>query len=160
MVPRMSGISVANLLMDVMQFDWFEYAERDAQEAIEALHEKQPFVFNRDLLLKLKQILTPHIKAYAESMIVKKTVERGEVELFPPGKLCVSCTVFFCYDITPNNRIMGRNISQGIVFISIATAWVILGTLYPTLSFLRLMLAVVWSTIMYSKQGTNKRSWS
>ena len=86
MVPRMSGISVANLLMDVMQFDWLEYAERDAQEAIEALHERQPMIFNRDLLLKVKEILTPHIKGYAESKIVEKTLERGEVELFPPGQ--------------------------------------------------------------------------
>ena len=86
MVPRMSGISVANLLLDVLQFDWFEYAERDAEEAINALHERQPLIFNKEFMLKAKEVLAPHIKEYAETKIVRKTVERGKVELFPPGK--------------------------------------------------------------------------
>ena len=68
------------------QFDWYEYAERDAQEAIDALHERQPLIFNKELMLKGKEMIAPHIKKYSESMIVQKTAERGKVELFPPGK--------------------------------------------------------------------------
>ena len=104
MVPRMSGISVANLLMDVMQFDWFPYADRDAQEAIDALHERQPMIFNRDLMNKAKDILSPHIKEYANSKIVKKSMERAEVELFPPGK-CIHIYrdgVGFSGSVVPN----------------------------------------------------------
>lgn len=86
MVPRMSGISAANLLVDVMQFDWFTYAERDAQEAIDTLHQRQPFIFNKDVLNKLKEIVTPHVKSFAESKVMEKTTERGEVQLFPPGR--------------------------------------------------------------------------
>ena len=82
----MSGISVANLLMDVMQFDWYEYAERDIEEAIDALHERQPLIFNKEFMLKAQEVILPHIRTYSESMILPRTEERGKVELFPPGK--------------------------------------------------------------------------
>ena len=86
MVPRMSGISVANLLMDVMQFDWFEYSQRDAQEVIEFLHEKQPLIFPKEWLNKAHEVLVPHIRQFTEKKVSKTTTERGKVELFPPGK--------------------------------------------------------------------------
>lgn len=82
----MSGMSVANLLLDVLQFDWFSYAERDAQEAIEVLHQQQPYIFNKDLMVKIKDLLSPQVKALAENRTMEKTTERGQVELFPPGR--------------------------------------------------------------------------
>lgn len=105
MVPRLSGHSVANLLMDVLEFDWFPYAERDAEESIQVLHERQPLIFNRDLLLKLKSALMPKLEAYANSLISKKTTDRAEIQLFPPGK-CIHIYrdgVGFSATLVPNH---------------------------------------------------------
>jgi hypothetical protein len=104
MVPRMSGISVANLLLDLLQFDWYAYAERDGTEAVEALHQSQPFLFNKDLLSKALDMLSPNLKSFAATKVQPKTEERKDVALFPPGQ-CIHIYrdgVGFAANVVPN----------------------------------------------------------
>ena len=82
----MSGISVANLLRDVREFNYIPYAERDVLEAIDALHEYQPLLFSKDFLHKCRELIAPHLISRAEALIADGTSERGDVQLFPPGR--------------------------------------------------------------------------
>lgn len=85
-VPRLSGITVANLMRDILEFDWFPYADRDAHESIDLLHARQPNLFGKDLLLQVKEVITPLMKDYAQRHIKAKTASRKEPILFPPGR--------------------------------------------------------------------------
>lgn len=82
---------MATLMRDILEFDWFPYAERDAHESIETLHARQPNLLGKELLLQLKEVITPIMKDYAERHISTKTPHRREPVLFPPGK----CIHFF-----------------------------------------------------------------
>ena len=87
-VPRLSGISVANLLLDVLEFDWLPYAKNDIQSALDALQDRQEFIFNDDVVKKIMETVEPLMEKHLRATIMDKTGERLDVELFPPGK-CV-----------------------------------------------------------------------
>ena len=85
-VPRLSGVTVANLMRDLLEFDWFEYADRDAHETIKALHAQHPNLFTKDLLARVEKVISSYLKEYADRKIQKKTLERYKPNLFPPGR--------------------------------------------------------------------------
>jgi Lipase (class 3) len=87
-VPRLSGIAVANLLLDVLEFNWLPYAQRDIQSALAELQTRQPMLFNKDVVNKITEVVEPLLASFLNDTIVEGTKERLEVELFPPGK-CV-----------------------------------------------------------------------
>jgi hypothetical protein len=88
MVPRMSGITLANLLIDVMEFQWLPYVQRDIDYALVELKERQPFIFNDILLAKAEELIMPLLKDYASSTVKQERTEKLTPELYPPGK-CV-----------------------------------------------------------------------
>lgn len=87
-VPRLSGIAAANLLMNVLEFDWVPYAKRDIQSALADLQKRQPILFNADVVTKITAVVEPLLESFARDSITSGTKERLEVELVPPGK-CV-----------------------------------------------------------------------
>lgn len=85
-VPRMSGISVANMLHNVLEFDWREYAERDLECTLKELEKSQPLLFRAGTGKAVQNVVKSLLQKYGKDFIVEKTIERLPVELFPPGK--------------------------------------------------------------------------
>jgi hypothetical protein len=84
-IPRMSGATVANMLLDVMSYDFSSNALQDAKETVEMVKEKWPYIPQDKLENVLKWIedkLDKHVKPSAD----KIKEERSDVVLFPPGK--------------------------------------------------------------------------
>lgn len=85
-VPRMSGATVANLLLDMLQFDWLPYAKADIQHTLTELQTRQPTFFNKDVTDKISSTVEPMLEQVLEDTLLDKTEERLDVELFPPGR--------------------------------------------------------------------------
>lgn len=87
-VPRMSGISVANMLINVLEFDWREYAKKDIQITLNELERSQPLLFRVSGTRKTMQNLVESLlEKYGKDFIATDMKEqRLPVELFPPGK--------------------------------------------------------------------------
>ena len=90
-IPRMSGATIANVALDIMEYDRYPKLHRDAKLAVQALAENYPNVVTNE---RKKQVLDyiEDAKDDLRSRLLKpKTAERMEVELYPPGK----CVHFF-----------------------------------------------------------------
>lgn len=85
-VPRMSGISIANLLLDMMAFDWTPYAKRDIQCALKELKKRHSTIFRETTAKKITQTVEPVLEKYLEGTLLKERPERLEPEVYPPGK--------------------------------------------------------------------------
>jgi hypothetical protein len=90
-VPRLSGPTVANLLINVMQFNWLQYAHRDIEHVLDELESRQPTIFSKNITQKAVEMLTPLLESYFESTMLKEMLSLNEPELFPPG----DCIHFF-----------------------------------------------------------------
>jgi pimeloyl-ACP methyl ester carboxylesterase len=86
MVPRMSGIAIANLLLNVMEFDWLTYAQRDVDFAVEELQARQGFIFNDIVVAKIRELVDPMLDDFADHTIKTELTEKVVPELYPPGK--------------------------------------------------------------------------
>jgi len=87
-VPRTSGATLANVALDVMEFDRYPKLLRDIQEAIDALGEYSPKIATearRKEAMEYVNSLSADIK---KKLLKPKTEERVAPVLFPPGK-CV-----------------------------------------------------------------------
>jgi hypothetical protein len=84
-VPRLSGIHLANLLLDIMEFDWLPFAKRDINHAIEELARRQPVLFTKDVTQHIRGVVEPLLD---DLPIEQNPVERIKPELYPPGR-CV-----------------------------------------------------------------------
>jgi hypothetical protein len=94
----MSGVSAANLLMKIMQFDWLPYAKRDVRHAVEELNHSQPRLFNPQVCETILGLVEPFldhnlVSATTDSKEATSTGHRQqgqllplEPELFPPGQ--------------------------------------------------------------------------
>jgi Lipase (class 3) len=80
-VPRMSGASIANLLRDVSAFDWFPYARRDIQHALDEL-------FPAQVAKSIMATIEPNLKSFVESSRQDPPPSNDRVtpELYPPGR--------------------------------------------------------------------------
>jgi pimeloyl-ACP methyl ester carboxylesterase len=80
-VPRMSGASIANLLRDVSAFDWFPYARRDIQHALNEL-------FPAQVAKSIMATIEPNLKSFVESsrQDPPSSSDRVTPELYPPGR--------------------------------------------------------------------------
>jgi hypothetical protein len=85
-VPRMSGSSVANLLLDILDFDWSDYAKVDVQQTLMELQKRQSMIFNDDVVKLISDVIDTQLDQVTKNVTCKK--DRVEVVLFPPGK-CV-----------------------------------------------------------------------
>jgi Lipase (class 3) len=87
LVPRLSGISLTNLLYDIIEFDWMPYAQRDVQNVIKELQDRQPLLFNTDTVALMTNMINPLLESiYHDTYIPSGTIPRFNVELYPPGK--------------------------------------------------------------------------
>ena len=80
-IPRMSAATIANLVIDIMEYDWLEYGARDIQQALEELLQWKPSTVQRTM--------TYISQAFHNYVSIKpRTTERMKPQLFPPGQ-CV-----------------------------------------------------------------------
>jgi Lipase (class 3) len=85
-VPRMSGIAVANLLLDIMALDWMPYAKRDIQYSLDELQRRHSKIFSETTAKKITQTVEPLLEKHLKGTILKDRPARLEPEVFPPGK--------------------------------------------------------------------------
>lgn len=88
-VPRCSSATIANLALDLMEYDWTERGRRDVRQALDEMREWSSYKIigqdDVDFVMKavdaiVDKSITPGLK--------EKTLERVEPVLFPPGR-CV-----------------------------------------------------------------------
>jgi pimeloyl-ACP methyl ester carboxylesterase len=85
-VPRLSGITVANLLLDIMAFNWMPYAQRDIQYTLEELQKRHSRIFKETTAKKVTQTVEPLLEKHLKGTLLKDRAARFEPEVFPPGK--------------------------------------------------------------------------
>ena len=88
-VPRMSGASVRNAVLDIMAFDWADVAHRDVEELIGVIRQNFKALpisddFEKSVLAYVKKMLDESIKPFCEKMRANFS-ERLEPILIPPG---------------------------------------------------------------------------
>lgn len=92
MIPRVSGITMTNLLLDVLTFDWVPFAKRDIQNALAELQDRQRRVFDQHAIANIKAMIYSLLESVQQSNgindLPSKLPCRASVALFPPGK-CV-----------------------------------------------------------------------
>lgn len=82
-VPRMSGASVRNAILDIMTYDFADVAYRDVQELIRVLRLSDDFEMK--VLSYIRNMLDESIKPFTEQMD-RDFGERLNPILIPPGK--------------------------------------------------------------------------
>lgn len=87
-VPRMSGPSVANLLLDILDFDWSPFAKNDVHQTLMELQKLQPIIFTSDVVKLISDVIDSQLDQVAKDASGADEKDRAEVDLFPPGK-CV-----------------------------------------------------------------------
>lgn len=92
MIPRLSGPTLVNTVLDVMSYDWIENGLTDFRNGIELLRSKMPFEIpakhTENVYEFIKKILEENIKMEMNEMAKAK---RADVVLMPPGR----CTLFY-----------------------------------------------------------------
>jgi hypothetical protein len=90
-VPRISTATVANVILDIMEFDWSELAKRDIFHVLQEAMESNPFLFSDQVLESLNTTIEATIEEYISSYISVPTSAKVEPELCPPG----TCVHFY-----------------------------------------------------------------
>lgn len=85
-VPRLSGVTVANLLLDMMAFNWMPYAQRDIQHSLEEMRKRHSRIFKETTASKIAQTVEPLLEKHWNRTFLKERPERLEPEVYPPGK--------------------------------------------------------------------------
>lgn len=91
-VPRMSGATVRNAILDVMAYDWSNVAYRDVEQLMKVFKDSFKVLsisdeFEKRVLSFVKKTLDDTIKPFVETMH-EQYGERLEPLLLPPGR-CV-----------------------------------------------------------------------
>jgi Lipase (class 3) len=84
-VPRMSGASVANVIAQLLEFNWMDHAEYDITQACDVITKGLP------LPLTAKQLLLDNVRTLVTSVAPDFSTDRKKpeplpIELFPAGK--------------------------------------------------------------------------
>jgi hypothetical protein len=85
-VPRMSKISVSNLMLDVMSNDWTDMALEDVKQLVHVLQENIPFELPQDKVEETIGWVSNYLSECVRPDIAKVAKERSDVQLSPPGK--------------------------------------------------------------------------
>jgi Lipase (class 3) len=85
-VPRMSGIAIANLLLDMMAFNWMPYAHRDIQHSLEEMRKRHSRIFKETTATKIVQTVEPLLEKHWNRTFLAERPARLEPEVYPPGK--------------------------------------------------------------------------
>lgn len=117
-VPRMSGVSVTNLLLDIMAFNWMEYVQRDIQFTLNELQQRHSRIFKETTRQNITQTIETLLSKHLQNTILKDRPEpRMAPELYPPGQ-CIhlyrdGCGMTGCY--VPNTFFSEIDISRRMV---------------------------------------------
>jgi len=87
-VPRMSGATIANVALDIMEYDRYPKLLRDAQHAIEALGKYSPKIATEARREAAMDYIDSVSDSLKEKLLKPKTEERVSPVLCPPGR-CV-----------------------------------------------------------------------
>jgi Lipase (class 3) len=121
-VPRMSGVSVTNLVLDIMSFNWMEYIQRDIQHALNELQQRHSRIFQEATRQKITETIESLLQKHLNSTILKERPERMIPEVYPPGQ-CIhlyrdGCGITGCY--VPNTFFseidIARRMIDGTIF--------------------------------------------
>ena len=85
MVPRMSGASLANLLLDIVEYDWTPYARRDIAHALAEAQAAYPYLLSQASSESLMTLVDSLLDSYVKPFISKPSGRRVTPELCPPG---------------------------------------------------------------------------
>jgi hypothetical protein len=117
-VPRLSGISVTNLLLDIMAFDWMEYVQRDIQFTLNELQQRHSRIFKETTRQNISQTIETLLNKHLQNTILKDRPEPRMIpELYPPGQ-CIhlyrdGCGMTGCY--VPNTFFSEIDISRRMI---------------------------------------------
>jgi pimeloyl-ACP methyl ester carboxylesterase len=84
-VPRMSGAAMANLLLDMMAFNWLDYARRDIEMAVLEIKQRAAFLLSESMAQKILATIHPLLERHLASTRLAERPARIELEVFPPG---------------------------------------------------------------------------
>lgn len=86
-VPRMSGLAIANLILDIMQFNWLDYARNDLRHFLAKLQERNSFIFREATTKVLLEKIEPLMDQYQKGTLLSndERPERLDPEVYPPG---------------------------------------------------------------------------
>ena len=90
MIPRMSGSTLFNIALDVMEYDWTPKARRDTEQALRELQSNASILIGESDVSTAMGFVDKVIAKYIQPGIVKDDVpspKRVEPVLFPPGTL-------------------------------------------------------------------------
>ena len=86
-VPRMSGASLANMILDVMSYDWTSKAMEDVEQLLDFLNDTSPFEIPKKTILDWVEAGLEKNKPFFD----KVQKDRLSMVLYPPG----TCIHFF-----------------------------------------------------------------
>lgn len=84
-VPRMSAATVANVVLDVMEYDWTPSARRDIAHALGEARAAYPYLLSEANSESLMTLVDSMLETYIKPTIQKPTTARVQPELCPPG---------------------------------------------------------------------------
>ena len=129
-IPRTSAIAIVNLILNVKEFDWTKYMQRDVSQSVAEIQRVQPVIFNDMIVGKIREIVQPMLDDFISKSVKHERTARVPVELFPPYVRCLDTL-----DI--QSRTHSHSSSVDAAFISTRTGAASLPTGYQTRSSLR-----------------------
>lgn len=116
-VPRLSAISLSNLILKLKAFEWAPYAMRDINHALTQLHKGQPRLFSDQLVESLSKGADDLLMSNHNMAKHSEYPEPLEVELYPPGR----CIHFFrdgtglSASVVPNDFFQDIDVSRSMI---------------------------------------------
>ena len=100
LVPRLSGASIGNLLLDIQEYDYVPSSRRDIVQAFDELERASPGTLPKSFVQRMMENVDYVFANYVSPTIKPASEERSEPVLFPPGR----CVHFYRdgYGITGN----------------------------------------------------------
>jgi Lipase (class 3) len=103
LVPRLSGISLTNVLYDIIEFNWLPYAQRDIKFVLYEMQKRQPLIFTNEVIDSIYKNIEPIIASvFHDTYLEHGSIPRRKVELYPPGR-CIHL-----YRPSPDEEAMSR----------------------------------------------------
>jgi hypothetical protein len=107
LIPRTSGATITNFLLNVMEYNWIPNAKRDIDHAFEELLRVSPGILSTSSIDNMTSMVNTMLQSYVAPTIKPATTDRVKPILFPPGRCihiyrdgsgvsgCVSPCTFF-----------------------------------------------------------------
>ncbi|GAX14570.1 hypothetical protein FisN_6Lh348 [Fistulifera solaris] len=86
-IPRCSAATITNLLLNLVEFDWIPYSQRDIDSILKALKTFNSTIFSDDAVRKIRKTITPLIREHFDHLIERDVTNRITPEIFVPGQV-------------------------------------------------------------------------